>query len=537
VTERLPYDELTEHTLPALLRVLGERHGDREAVVAPEGRVSYAELLARCAEMAGYYAEAGLAPGERVGVLLPNGLRWLVATLGAQLAGLTAVPVNTWYRSAEYAHVIATAGLRLLVTEEKLFGRAVLDDLAEAGYPGRFDASRPGTSPGAGYRGALLWPAEAPRAPGVTAGATGPDVTVRPEDTALVLFTSGSTAVPKTVPLRHGGLVRNSRAMGERQHLVPGDRLWFALPMFFGYGCANALPVALDHAVTLCLQERVDGEAALEFIERERCTVYYGLGPANHLLRAAPSFGRRDISSLRTGTTGMSAEDKRVAIEELGVHQVCSVYGLTEAYGHSTMTDALDPLEVKLHTVGRILPTQEIRIVDEQGEPRPRGETGEVQLRGCVIDGYLNMPEVDATSFHDGWFRTGDLGFLDERDFLHFVGRSKEMIKVSGINIAPAEVEDVLGGHPAIEQVHVVGASDGAGGELIVAFVVPRSADADPDGLTEALTKHIRARAASYKVPGRFMPLAAEDIPLTATGKVSKLKLRELAERNLGARQ
>jgi fatty-acyl-CoA synthase len=352
---------------------------------------------------------------------------------------------------------------------------------------------------------------------------------------ALVLFTSGSTARPKTVALRHDGLVRNGHAMATRQHLVPGDRLWIASPFFFGYGCANALPVALTHAVTLCLQERVDGDAALEFIERERCTVYYGLGPANHILRAASSFGRRDISSLRTGTTGMSTEDKRVALVDLGISGVCSVYGLTEAYGHSTMTDADDPLEVKLRTIGTILPTQEIRITDDDGSPCPAGTTGEIELRGCVIDSYLGMPEVDAETFRPGgWFRTGDLGVLDDAGYLTFVGRRKEMMKIKGINVAPAEVEDLLADHDAIEQVHVVGASDGAGGEQIVAFVVPRQATGDHDQLAARLGSHIRGRAASYKMPDRYVPLTPEEIPVTATGKVSRRGLRELAEAEPG---
>jgi acyl-CoA synthetase (AMP-forming)/AMP-acid ligase II len=180
---------------------------------------------------------------------------------------------------------------------------------------------------------------------------------------------AGSTACPKPVPLRHGPLVRNDREIARRQHLPSGDRLWMAAPFFFGYGCANALPVALTHAATLCLQERVVGDEALAFIERERCTVYCGLATTTRTLLAAPTFGERDISSLRTGTTGFTAGDKRLAIEELGVAEVCSVYGLTEAYGHATMTDALDPVEVKLHTQGTVVPTQELRIVDEQGRP------------------------------------------------------------------------------------------------------------------------------------------------------------------------
>jgi HIP---CoA ligase len=508
-------------TVPALLHALADRYPELEAVVAPEGRVTFAELLARCETMAAFYAEAGLAPGDRVGVLMPNGLRWIVAALGAHLAGLTAVPINTWYRSAEYGYVVETAALRMIVAPEDLFGRPVLVDLAAAGYGARFaGGGRPG------YLGALVWRPDAELPDGVPARRFDA-VPVGPDDLALILFTSGSTARPKPVPLRHGPLVRNGREIARRQHLRAGDRLWIAAPFFFGYGCANALPVALTHATALCLQERVDGNAALEFIERERCTVYYGLATTTRALLAAPTFGERDISSLRTGTCGFTAEDKRLVIEELGVTEVCSVYGLTEAYGHSTMTDALDPVEVKLHTQGTVVPTQEIRIVDEQGEPCAVGETGEVELRGCVIDGYLDSPDLDAEAIRPGgWFRTMDLGWLDEGARLHFVGRRKELMKIKGINIAPAEVEDLLASHPVVDQVYVMGIPDGHGDEVMAAVIVPRHPVADEAALQEDLVAHVRARAASYKVPSRFVVMGASDLPLTDTGKVSKRELR-----------
>ncbi|MGD9528499.1 MAG: AMP-binding protein [Pseudonocardia sp.] len=508
-------------TVPALLHELAARYPEIEAVVAPDGRVTFPELLARCEAMAACYAAAGLRPGDRVGVLLPNGLRWIAAALGAHLAGLTAVPINTWYRSSEYAYVVDTAALRMVVTTEDLFGRPVLQDLAAAGYGGRF----PGCG-GDGYLGALTWPRGAELPDGV-APARFDAVPVGPADLALVLFTSGSTARPKPVPLRHGPLVHNGREIARRQHLRAGDRLWIAAPFFFGYGCANALPVALTHATTLCLQERVDGDAALEFIERERCTVYYGLATTTRSLLAASRFGEHDISSLRTGTAGFTAEDKRLVIEGLGVTEVCSVYGLTEAYGHSTMTDARDPLEVVLHTQGTVVPTQEIRIVDERGEPCATGETGEVELRGCVIDAYLDSPDLDAEAFRPGgWFRTMDLGWLGGDDRLHFVGRRKELMKIKGINIAPAEVEEILATHPAVDQVYVMGVPDGHGDEVMAAVVVPRHPVPDEAALQDELTAHVRSRAASYKVPSRFVVMGASDLPLTDTGKVSKRALQ-----------
>ncbi|MFD4195658.1 class I adenylate-forming enzyme family protein [Amycolatopsis thermoflava] len=516
------YRLLDQDTLPGVLRALGEHFGDHEAVAAADGRATFAGLLGACERMAAGYAAAGLLPGDRVGVLLPNGLRWLTATLGAHLAGLVPVPVNTWYRSSEYAYVIERAGLRAVVTDDKLFGRDVLADLAQAGYGELYGESR------RDYLGALTWPAGAELPPALPGGPL-VDVPVGPGDLAAILFTSGSTAKPKPVPLRHGPLVANPREIGRRQHLRPGDRLWISAPFFFGYGTANALPVALTHATTLCLQERLDGEEALAFIERERCTVYYGLAPTTRALLSAPSFGKRDISSLRTGTCGFTAEDKRLVIEELGVTQVCSMYGLTEGYGHSTVSDALDPVEVKLSTCGTALPTQQVRIVDDAGRPCPAGVTGEIELSGAVIDGYLDAPELDAEAIRPGgWFRTGDLGWLDEHGRLHFAGRRKEMMKIKGINIAPAEVEDILIAHEAVDQAVVMGVPGDNGDEVMACVLVPRDPGADRDGLVADLTAHIRGQAAGYKVPSRFVLMTAADLPLTDTGKVSKLKLREV---------
>ena len=328
------------------------------------------------------------------------------------------------------------------------------------------------------------------------------------------------------MPLRHDRLLRNATEIGRRQHLVAGDRLWISAPFFFGYGCSNALPVAFVHGVTLCVEERPAGDASLEFIARERCTVYYGFGPTTRNLLAAPGFGRYDISALRTGTTGFTREDRRLVLADLGVTGICSVYGLTEAYGHSAMTESGDPLETVLGTAGRVLDTQEIRIVDDEGQVVPAGDSGEIELRGCVIDGYLGDPSLDKDAFRaGGWLRTGDLGTLDEDGRLRVVGRRKEMLKVKGINIAPVEVEELLCSHPGVDQAFVVGIEDDLGSEKMVAAVIPRGAP--PADLAARLDAHVRERAASYKVPDRIEVVAQADIPLTDTGKFSKRLLRD----------
>ncbi|WP_435582930.1 class I adenylate-forming enzyme family protein [Amycolatopsis thermoflava] len=514
-------------TFPEALAALAHRYGDQEAVVAPEGRITFADLARRCDDLAGAFAAAGLRPGDRVGILLPNGLRWLVTMLGAQRAGLVAVPINTWYRSAELAHLMSTAGLRLVVTDEQVFGKNMPAELAAAGHGELFTGGRHTR----GYLGALLWPAPEPFPPGVVPGSA-PAGAVTPDDLAMILYTSGSTALPKPVPLEHGKLLRNGRAMGERMHVRPGDRIWFAMPLFFGYGACNALPVALSHGATLCVQEKVEGDAALEFIERERCTVSYGLATAVRALLAAPSFGTRDISSLRTGPVGFNAEDKRLAIEGLGITEACSAYGLTESYGFVTMTDAHDPLEIKLHTQGTVLDTQRIRIVDSTGAECPPGVTGEIEVRGCVIDSYLGSVEINAgTRSADGWFRTGDLGAIGEDGRLAFGGRWKEMLKIKGINVAPLEIEAIVTGHDHVDQAYVIGLSTPDGDQEMACVVVPDAGwSAGEDELVRRLDAHIRGCAASYKVPSRFVVMDSRSVPQTDTGKVSKVKLREMLE-------
>lgn len=521
------YDTLEKYTVPALLTALRRHAGDTEAVVAPEARVTYAELYERSGQLARAMARWGLHPGERLGIYLPNGLRWVVAMLAGHLAGLHVVPVNTWYRSSELAFVAEKARIRLFITDRELFGHGVSHDLEAAGLEPEF---RPGR---AGPLGTIYWPVDSMLPAEVDHAGDGEGAielhVAKPDDIALILFTSGSTAHPKAVPLRHGCLVRSGRELGARQHIRPGDRIWFAAPLFFGYGCSNAFPVALTYGATLCLEERAGGDESLAFIERERCTVYYGLAPTTRLLVGAPSFGRYDISSLRTGTTGFTAEDKRLVIETLGVREICSVYGMTEAYGHSTMTDAhRDSLDVVLTTQGRVLPTQQIRIVDEAGAVLAAGATGEIQLRGCVTTGYLDSPELNEAAFtDDGWFRTGDLGWLDGERRLHFVGRLKELMKIKGINISPAEVEEVVASHPLIDQAYVFSVAAASGADVIACVVVPRTPVANRDVFIEELRAHVRSRAASYKVPAQFSIVDNSRLPTTATGKVSKRLLKE----------
>jgi fatty-acyl-CoA synthase len=355
---------------------------------------------------------------------------------------------------------------------------------------------------------------------------------VKGDDVACLLYTSGSTALPKGVPLLHRGLIDNMWEIGERQHLVADDKLWLAVSLFWSLACVNALYAVMTHGASIVLQHQFDAGEALRLIEAERCTVFYGTPNMALALWEHPQRAAHDISSLRTGVTiGTPEQIRRVAA--LGVEKICNVYGLTEAYGNSAVSDADLPLEKRLLTVGRALGGVEIRIIDgETGASLPPGTAGEITLKGNVLPGYWNDPARTAEAFTaDGYFRTGDLGLLDEEGFLYYRGRLKELVKTGGINVAPAEVEEVLSSHPAVELAFVTGIPDARLDEALAAVIITRHGAQVSAG---ELAAHCRATLAAYKTPRHFRFVDATVLPLTTTGKLKRNELPGLFTESTG---
>jgi fatty-acyl-CoA synthase len=310
--------------------------------------------------------------------------------------------------------------------------------------------------------------------------------------------------------------------------------MWMGISLFWSFGCLNALLAVMTHGGCIVLQEHFDAAGALSLIERERCTVYYGTPNVALALWEHPDRARRDLSSLRTGAAIGPAPAMQMVMD-LGAREICNVYGLTECYGNSNVTDASDPVEVRLHTVGRPLPGMEIRIVDrDTRRPLPAGEIGEILIRGHLTSGYYKDPERNAAAFDtEGFFLTGDLGLVDGDGRLHFRGRIKEMVKTGGINVAPLEVEEVLLGHASVEQAYVIGLPDPRLEEILVAAVVLKDGrDASP----EELRAFCKRALAAFKVPQHFRIMKRADLPVTVTGKVQKFRLQEaLAHQLRGA--
>jgi fatty-acyl-CoA synthase len=525
----------SSRTLFGLLLDGAENWPDRAAVICGERTVCYRDLTAAAARIAAALRARGIGRGKRVGILINNRHEWLECCFAAAAAGAVAVPFSTWSKKEELDYLLADSEIDALFAVDRFAQQefaAILAELvpeATAAVPGMWRSDRYprlhtivvlGNTMRAGWTRYETFASEA--APIGVGGET-----ARAGDDCLILYTSGSSARPKAVRLSHCGVVENGFNIGERMGLAPGDRVLLAPPLFWAYGATNALPATLSHGAALVLQERFEPAEWLTLIERHRCTAVYTLPSITGAAIRDPSFRRERTRSLRTGLMIGSPEELRLAAETLGASQICNVYGSTEVYGNCCVTPHDMPLERRMAAQGPPLPGVRVRIVAaESGKVLPPGEAGSVEVGGYVTPGYCGASaEHNASAFTaDGFFRTGDIGFIDELGEFHFVARDNDIIKRAGINVSPADVETVLLHHPGVAQAAVVGAPDRDQGEAIVAFVVPAENAAIDE---RELRAHCRALASSYKAPDHIE--ICPSLPTTETGKLFRRQLKERA--------
>ena len=528
-------------TLGDLLDEMAAAAPRAEAVVFRDTHLDYATLKTRADAFARALLAVGVRRGDRVALLVTNRPEWLVAAFASAKIGAIVAAISTFSTPRELAWTLEHCGAKVLVTLAGFRGRDFIAALHEicpelaTSQPGalrcrRLPDLRAVISVDAASAGVFSWQsflALAAATPSAKLAAA--QRAVAAADICYILYTSGSTATPKGVTLAHGPLIANGFDIGERMHLQRTDRVWLAVPLFWSFGSANALPATMTHGGCLVLQETFEPGEAIGLIERERCTVYYGMANMARALREHSAYPGRRLGALRTGLTIGPPEDIAMTIATLGADQLCNVYGATETYGNCAVTDAHDPLSLRLGGQGRPLPGMTMRALDlATRQPLPPGEIGELAVGGYVTPGYYAAPELNAAAFDaDGCFLTGDLGAVGADGRVRFHGRLKEMIKTGGINVAPLEVEEVLLQHPDIVQAHIVGLSDPAKGEIVAAAVeLRRGAAAD----AATILAFCRERLASYKVPARLVFRTADELPRTLTGKIHKPSLvRELA--------
>jgi fatty-acyl-CoA synthase len=523
-------------------------HGDREAVVHGDTRLSFSQLAKRANAFGAGLLERGIRPGDKVGVWLPDCVEWLVARWAITTIGAVLVPVNTRFRDADLGYVLKQSDCRALILTARWKAVAYLPVL-EAMLPG-FAAQKPGaweidTLPdlrlvigvGEGLPACVVPFAECEergdrwkRAAQALAEVRG---AMRPGDVAQILYTSGTTSFPKGAMVRHGALLQNNFNTIARMNLTPADRYLATSPLFSATGTSFTLSPLLAGGC----QVLIDGFSAEVFsrtVEAERITQSFFVEPIVHDLMAYAERSRHDLRTLRTGTGApLTRASFRWLVEDLGCSELTNVYGLSETSNAVCRTFCTDPLESRIESSGPPMPGVELRIDDiDSGNPLPPGRVGEIRVRGYTVTaGYYRMPEETAKAIDaDGWLRTGDLGELTADGRLIFRGRIKEMIKPGGFNVATLEIEEFIKTYPGVKAAVVVGVPDARQGEVGYAFI-----EAQPGAQLEAraIIAHCRAHIATYKVPAHVEFVS--EWPLTPTGKVRKLELKERAGKRVSA--
>ncbi|MEX1145155.1 MAG: FadD3 family acyl-CoA ligase [Acidimicrobiia bacterium] len=521
--------EVTWPTIPAMVRDATRRFGDAEAVVDGDRRVTFHELVAAVADAARALLASGIECGDRVAIWAPNSLEWIVAALGVTTAGGVLVPVNTRFKGAEAAYILDRSRARALFTVRGFLDTDYPALLADAGVelPAlEHTVLLSGDPDGA----SIGWDEFLARGGAVTDAVLDDRVaSIGPDDPSDVVFTSGTTGNPKGVVMTHGQTLRAFLDWCDFADLRTGDRYLIANPFFHIFGYKAGCLASLLRGATMIPVAVFDAGVVLELVERERVSMLPGPPTIYFSLLDHPDRTSRDISSLRTAVTGAAdipVELIRRVREELPFERIVTGYGLTEA-GTVTGSKPDDDFDHIATTVGVPWPGFEVRTVTEAGADAPIGEPGEVVVRGeTVMRSYFDDPDATAATIDtEGWLHTGDLGTLDADGYLRIVGRIKDMFIVGGFNAYPAEIENLLLGHPRIAQVAVIGVPDDRLGEVPKAFVV---LDPGPPIDAAEIIEWARGEMANFKVPRSVEFLDA--LPVNATGKVVKDELRARAD-------
>ena len=532
VGERQP--ALLTDTIDANLQRTIARFGDRDAVVdcAAGVRLTYAAFGAEVDRLARALVAAGFRAGERVGIWAPNRVEWVIVQYATARAGLILVNINPAYRTHELEYVLKQAGISLLVTVEA-FKTSNYRAMAE-----QVQGSCPDLR-AVVYLGTASWTQLLDRATEVTtaqvqAVADAP----KPDDPLNIQYTSGTTGFPKGATLSHTNILNNGYFVGEICRYTEADRICIPVPFYHCFGMVMGNLAATSHGACMVIPAPAfDPAATLAAVQQERCTSLYGVPTmfiAQWALLEGEGGASYDLSTVRTGIMAGSpcpAELMKKLIAA-GIEEMTICYGMTETSPVSTQTHPDDSFDHKVGTVGRVGPHLEIMVADPvTGETLPRGTSGEFCTKGySVMLGYWQEPEKTADAVVDGWMRTGDLAVMDPDGYVRITGRIKDMVIRGGENIYPREIEEFLYTHPDIVDAQVIGVPDPTYGEEICAWVQLRPG-AEP--MTAQSLRHFcLGNLAHYKIP-KYVRVV-EEFPMTVTGKVRKVAMREESARELG---
>ncbi len=524
---------LLEETIGGNFERTVAEHGDREALVeiATGRRWTYASLDADVNALARGLIAAGIAKGDRVGIWAPNCAEWTIVQLATAKAGAILVNVNPAYRTHELAYALNQSGMRLLFSAESF---------KTSDYRSMIDEVRHDTL----ALEHVVFLSTDDWISFVAAGKDQPEdalpqrmSTLEPGDPINIQYTSGTTGRPKGATLSHRNILNNGYFTTETIKFSHEDRLAIPVPFYHCFGMVMGNLGCTSHGACMIIPAPgFDPEITLQAVQDEHCTGVYGVPTMFIAMQNADGFAGYDLSSLRTGIMAGSicpVEVMKRCVDDMHMAEVSIAYGMTETSPVSTQTRSDDDLDRRTATIGRVHPHVEIKVTDPaNGETLERGEPGELCTRGySVMIGYWDEAEKTAEAIdEDGWMHTGDLAVMRDDGYVNIVGRIKDMVIRGGENVYPREIEEFLYTHPDIEDVQVVGVPDEKYGEELCAWVKMRRGAEPLDA--EAVREFCLGKLSHYKIPRYVM--VVEEFPMTVTGKIRKVQMREESVDKLG---
>lgn len=536
---------ILEKTVGQIVREQAALHPETEAYVYPEHgiRRTYQEFDKETDRLAKAFIGAGIEKGEHIAIWSDNKREWLLSQYATGKMGGVLVTVNTSYQANELEYLLKQSDATTLILGEEFKGSNYIDILntvcpelktAEKGavtssklpYLKRVIVMSENQHPGI-----YTWSEFEAFADHVTDGELEKRFeSMDPDDVINIQYTSGTTGFPKGVMLTHLNVVNNGKLVGDTMNLTEKDRLCIPVPFFHCFGCVLGTMAAVTHSTTMVIAEQFDPQRVLQMVQDEKCTGLHGvptmfIAELNH-----PDFKNFDTSTLRTGIMAGSPcpiEVMKKVISEMGASEITIAYGQTESSPVITQTRADDSIEKRVATVGKPHAEVEVKIVDPAtNEKVASGVPGELCTRGYhIMKGYYKNTEATKQAIdEDGWLHTGDIAVEDEDGYIAVTGRIKDMVIRGGENIYPREIEEFLYQHPSVQDVQVVGVPDPKYGEELMAWVILK----DGEQLQpEELRDYCKGKISHHKIP-RYIELTKE-YPMTASGKIQKFKLRELA--------
>jgi len=534
-------------TIGQLLQQRASEHPDREAFVSVHQnvRLTFDQLLLKSDALAAGLVALGVERGDRVGIWAPNCIEWILVQYATARAGIILVNINPAYQASELDFALKKVGIKVLVMAEHFktqdYYSLLLrvcpelnqikdgESLHSKSLP---DLKRVVMISDKKFAGTL-------RFKDVMEMGTRSDLDyihnlqdkLQFDDPVNIQFTSGTTGSPKGATLSHHNIVNNAKILGfQLAYNTEHARICVPVPLYHCFGMVmGSLQTLLYGAMVVLTSAGFDAKATLAAIHQERCTSLYGTPTMFIDMLNLPEFNDFNLKSLRTGIMAGSlcpSEVMKQVISRMHMNECTICYGTTENSPVTFATYRDDSLEKKAETIGKVLAYTEVKIVDDAGRIVPVGETGEIYIRGyCVMRGYWNDEEQTKKAIgDDGWYRTGDLAFLNEEGYGSIIGRKKDMIIRGGENIYPAEIEQFLYKHPKIADVQVIGVPDDRLGEQIAAWIKLRE---NEEATAQEIKDFCKGQIAHFKIP--YYISFVKEFPMTITGKVQKFKMREIA--------